>query len=75
MSSPAPLRPHPDRLLPTDPGRGPDIGTDIPRATEYTRALRPLLERLVGEHRLDEDEAVETAVALVDENPRTTFRL
>jgi glucuronate isomerase len=148
---------------------GPDIGSDIPQATEYTRALRPLLERygrhpdlhlvlftldeqvwsrelaplagfypsvyvgapwwfldapdailrfraavtetvgfsrtsgfvddtrafcsiparhdmsrrldaaflarLVGEHRLDEDEAVETAVALVDENPRTTFRL
>ncbi|MCB2177970.1 MAG: glucuronate isomerase [Actinomycetales bacterium] len=29
--------------------RGPDVGYDIPLATEYTRALRPLLERL-GHH-------------------------
>lgn len=33
------------------------------------------LAQLVAEHRLDEDEAVETAIALVTQNPRKVFRL
>jgi glucuronate isomerase len=33
------------------------------------------LARLVGEHRLGEDEAIETAVDLVSDRPRTAFKL
>jgi len=33
------------------------------------------LAGLVAEHRLDEDEAMETAVELVTGNPRTAFKL
>ena len=33
------------------------------------------LAQLVVEHRLDEDEAIETATDLVATNPRTAFRL
>jgi glucuronate isomerase len=160
---------HRDHHTPSHRAYGPDIGSDIPLSTEYTRALRPLLERygthpdlhlvlftldetvwsrelaplagfypavyvgapwwfldapdaigrfraavtetagfsrtagfvddtrafcsiparhdmarrldaaylarLVGEHRLELDEALETAVALVDEQPRKAFRL
>ncbi|WP_129336703.1 glucuronate isomerase [Cellulomonas endophytica] len=44
---------HPGVLRDHDAGvfgvRGPDVGYDIPVATEYTRALRPLLERF-GHH-------------------------
>jgi glucuronate isomerase len=48
----------------------------IPARHDMARRLdAAYLARLVGEHRLDEDEAVETAVALVDHNPRATFRL
>ncbi|NUR09410.1 MAG: glucuronate isomerase [Nocardioidaceae bacterium] len=48
----------------------------IPARHDMSRRLdAAFLARLVGEHRLDEDEALETAVALVDENPRRAFRL
>ena len=48
----------------------------IPARHDMSRRLdAAFLARLVGEHRLDEDEAVETAVALVDDNPRTAFRM
>jgi len=33
------------------------------------------LARLVAEHRLDEDEALETVVELVTGNPRRVFKL
>jgi glucuronate isomerase len=160
---------HRNHHAPSHRAYGPDTGSDIPQATEYTRALRPLLERygthpnlhlvlftldetvwsrelapmagfypavyvgapwwfldapdtilrfraavtetagfsrtsgfvddtrafcsiparhdmarrldaaflarLVGEHRLDLEEARETAIALVDEQPRRAFRL
>jgi glucuronate isomerase len=48
----------------------------IPARHDMSRRIdAAFLARLVGEHRLDEDEALETAVSLVDENPRTTFRM
>ncbi|HET6165505.1 MAG TPA: glucuronate isomerase [Marmoricola sp.] len=48
----------------------------IPARHDMARRLdAAFLARLVGEHRLDEDEALETVVALVDENPRTAFRI
>ncbi|MGI9156698.1 MAG: glucuronate isomerase [Marmoricola sp.] len=48
----------------------------IPARHDMSRRLdASFLARLVGEHRLDEDEATETAVALVDENPRKAFRV
>lgn len=48
----------------------------IPARHDMARRLdAAFLARLVGEHRLEEDEALETAVALVDENPRTAFRI
>jgi glucuronate isomerase len=48
----------------------------IPARHDMSRRLdAAFLARLVGEHRIDEDEALETAVALVDENPRRAFRL
>lgn len=44
---------HPGALrghhVPTDRRFGPNVGADIPVATEYTRSLRPLLERY-GNH-------------------------
>lgn len=42
-------------------------------ATDAIRRFR--LAELVVEHRLDEDEALETAVELVDGNPRKVFKL
>jgi glucuronate isomerase len=48
----------------------------IPARHDMARRLdAAYLARLVGEHRIDEDEALETVVALVDENPRTVFRI
>ena len=48
----------------------------IPARHDMARRLdAAYLARLVGEHRLDLDEALETAVALVDEQPRKAFRL
>jgi glucuronate isomerase len=48
----------------------------IPARHDMSRRLdAAFLARLVGEHRLDEDEALETAVALVDRNPRAAFRI
>ena len=48
----------------------------IPARHDMSRRLdAAFLARLVAEHRLDEDEAMETAVALVDENPRRAFRI
>jgi glucuronate isomerase len=48
----------------------------IPARHDMSRRLDAgFLARLVGEHRMDEDEALETAVALVDENPRRAFRM
>jgi len=48
----------------------------IPARHDMARRLdASYLARLVGEHRLDMDEALETAVALVDEQPRRVFKL
>jgi glucuronate isomerase len=48
----------------------------IPARHDMSRRVdAAFLARLVGEHRLDEDEALETAVALVDANPRAVFRM
>jgi glucuronate isomerase len=48
----------------------------IPARHDMSRRLdAAYLARLVGEHRLDLDEALETAVALVDDLPRRAFRL
>ncbi|MEP9383016.1 glucuronate isomerase [Nocardioides sp. KR10-350] len=48
----------------------------IPARHDMSRRLdAAFLARLVGEHRLDLDEALETAVALVDDLPRRAFRL
>lgn len=48
----------------------------IPARHDMARRLdAAFLARLVGEHRIDEDEALETVVSLVDENPRTAFRI
>jgi glucuronate isomerase len=48
----------------------------IPARHDMSRRLdAAFLARLVGEHRLDEDEAMETVVALVDDNPRRAFRV
>lgn len=48
----------------------------IPARHDMSRRLdAAFLARLVGEHRLDLDEALETAIALVDELPRRAFRL
>jgi glucuronate isomerase len=48
----------------------------IPARHDMARRLdAAYLARLVGEHRLELDEALETVVALVDEQPRKAFRL
>lgn len=48
----------------------------IPARHDMARRLdASFLARLVADHRLDEDEAVDTAVALVADNPRAAFRL
>jgi len=48
----------------------------IPARHDMSRRLDcGFLAELVAEHRLDEDEAVETAVALVADNPRRAFKL
>lgn len=48
----------------------------IPARHDMSRRLdAAFLARLVGEHRLEPDEAVETAISLVDELPRKVFRL
>jgi len=48
----------------------------IPARHDMARRLdAAFLARLVGEHRLDEDEALETIVGLVDESPRRAFRI
>ncbi|GAA1962703.1 glucuronate isomerase [Kitasatospora viridis] len=48
----------------------------IPARHDMSRRLDcGVLAELVAEHRLDEDEAVETAVELVSVNPRKAFRL
>ena len=48
----------------------------IPARHDMARRLdAAYLARLVGEHRLDLDEALETAVALVDDQPRRVFKL
>jgi glucuronate isomerase len=48
----------------------------IPARHDMSRRLdSAFLARLVAEHRLDEDEAVLTAVALVSDNPRRVFKL
>lgn len=48
----------------------------IPARHDMSRRLdAAYLARLVGEHRLELDEALETAVALVDELPRRAFNL
>lgn len=48
----------------------------IPARHDMSRRLdSAFLARLVAEHRLDEDEALETAVALVADNPRRVFRI
>ena len=48
----------------------------IPARHDMSRRLDAgHLAQLVAEHRLDEDEAVETAIALVTQNPRKVFRL
>jgi glucuronate isomerase len=65
MDAPVPLRRHPDRLLPAGPG-----------FREVARRLDSGdLARLVAEHLLDEDEALETAVDLVAGRPREVFAL
>lgn len=47
----------------------------IPARHDMSRRLdSAFLARLVAEHRIDEDEALETAVALVVENPRRIFK-
>jgi glucuronate isomerase len=48
----------------------------IPARHDMARRLdSAFLARLVAEHRLDEDEARETAVALVVDNPRKAFKI
>lgn len=48
----------------------------IPARHDMSRRLdSAFLAGLVAEHRLDEDEAIETAVALVSDNPRRVFKL
>jgi len=48
----------------------------IPARHDMSRRLDAAhLARLVGEHRLEPDEAAETAVALVDDLPRKVFRV
>jgi glucuronate isomerase len=48
----------------------------IPARHDMARRLdAAYLARLVGEHRLELDEALETVVALTDEQPRKAFRL
>jgi glucuronate isomerase len=48
----------------------------IPARHDMARRLdAAFLARLVGEHRLDEEDALETVVTLVDEAPRTAFRI
>jgi len=48
----------------------------IPARHDMSRRLdASFLARLVAEHRLEADEAMETAIALVDEIPRRAFRL
>ncbi|MDI3403403.1 glucuronate isomerase [Streptomyces cavernicola] len=48
----------------------------IPARHDMSRRLDSgVLAELVAEHRLDEDEALETAVALVADNPRKAFKL
>lgn len=48
----------------------------IPARHDMSRRLDAgHLAQLVAEHRLDEDEAAETAIALVAENPRRVFKL
>lgn len=48
----------------------------IPARHDMSRRLdAAFLARLVADHRLDEDEAVETAIALVADNPRRAFKI
>lgn len=48
----------------------------IPARHDMARRLdAAFLARLVGEHRIDEEEALETVVTLVDEAPRKAFRI
>jgi glucuronate isomerase len=48
----------------------------IPARHDMARRLDAgYLARLVAEHRLDEDEAVDSLVRLVDEQPRKVFKL
>ena len=48
----------------------------IPARHDMSRRIDAgVLAQLVAEHRLDEDEALETAVDLVTTRPRTVFKL
>jgi glucuronate isomerase len=48
----------------------------IPARHDVSRRVDAgVLARLVAEHRLEEDEAVETAIGLVTEQPRAVFKL
>lgn len=48
----------------------------IPARHDMSRRLdSAFLARLVAEHRLEEDEAMETALALVTDNPRKAFKI
>jgi hypothetical protein len=71
---------HPDRP-PSDPAVRPiarrlhAAGRHLPIVYVSRRLDAGFLARLVAEHRLDEDEAVDGLVGLVADQPREVFKL
>ena len=78
----APLSPHPGRLFPADPVVRP-VARQLYAAVRELPIVSPhghrldagFLSRLVTEHRLDEDEALDCLVAVVTDQPRKVFKL